>query len=93
MVKETFQKAVKARINGDKQHGWGVDDSLAVIVALLEDETGQANYPAANPDLIAAFKEVINPSQFRQKMETAGFLAKSEGKAAKVNALLADFKP
>lgn len=97
-AKEICQKTIAARINGDKKHGWGVNDSLAVIVALISNETGEA-YGEKDKDgnvfgaeLIAKIKEVVNPSQFRQKLESANLLDKSPDKAAKVESMLADFK-
>ena len=86
-TKESFQRAVAKRINGDKNHGWGIEDSLAVVVDLLTDEGCE---PTA--ECQCAIREVINPSQFRQKLETKGALNKQPSKKAFVESMLADFK-
>lgn len=62
--KAEFQQAVKAQIGGDKHHGWGADDSFAVIDSLCEVE------PEAEPFIRA----VINPSAFRQVLESQKLL-------------------
>lgn len=80
--KEVVQKAGKQRINNDKNHGWGVDDSLSCIIELIVNETG-AEEIRDNKELVSAIRELVNPSQFRQKLETAGVLNKSETKQQK----------
>jgi hypothetical protein len=80
---ETYKATIKAQINGDKSHGWGVKDSMAVIAALWAEETGDA-FPEEIRKLV---ESVVNPSQFRQKLEAAGHLNPS---AKKVDALLTD---
>lgn len=82
--KETFNNAVKNAINGDKKHGWGVEDSLAVIKALCVDEMGES----PDDEFFAYVKEVVNPSQFRQKLETAEILVKTESKRSKTLSIL-----
>jgi hypothetical protein len=97
-TKETAQKAIAKAINGDKNHGWGIDDSLAVIIALLREETGEMygdkdkDGVVIGADLLASIKQVINPSQFRQRLESAKLLNEQPKRAAKVESLLADFK-
>lgn len=83
--KEAFGQAVKTRINGDKNHGWGVDDSVEVIVAVICEECGVAKEDVK--DIIPLIREVVNPSQFRQKLEAKGLLNKSEGRT-KVKSIL-----
>ena len=91
-VKEVFQRAVKAIVNGDKNHGWGNDDSVKVLIALIADNAGCDEKDIADDaEFVGALKEVVNPSQFRQKLETAGILAKGATRKEKVNNLLADF--
>lgn len=81
--------AIKARINGDKNHGWGIDDSAEVIDAIVakDAEMGIEALLAAKKDpkswslseeAMGLIKGMINPSQVRQKFETAGFLAESK---------------
>lgn len=81
MTKDIVQKAVIARINGNPQHGWGVEDSLEVILAIVADEQGCTvkDLREASPGLVNGIKSMINPSQVRQSLETAKLLAKSEG--------------
>lgn len=67
---EAFKATVEARINGDKNHGWGVEDSLAVIVKLVENEVGEAPDEAWQ----ALARSVINPSAFRQRLEAKKLL-------------------
>ena len=88
---EAMAGAIKARINGDKNHGWGVEDSLFVILSIVANELGaevseyQKDEGKANfADLI---KSTINPSQFRQILEGKGILAKSEKKERTKNAI------
>jgi len=85
-TKEAFANAVKARINGNKQHGWGVEDSYAAILAVVAAETGSEVKDLDTPEFGHIIKAVINPSQFRQSLESNGVLDKSEGK--KQNATL-----
>lgn len=86
-VKDTFQAAVKtelAKSNGSK---WGAEESLAVIMALIIDETG-AEEIGENEELKGAIKTVINPSQFAQALESQKMLTRSGRKERTKNALL-----
>jgi hypothetical protein len=81
--KEVFLHSVKATIGGNKNHGWGADDSMAVIKALYASEVG-----SEMDDVLAGFiKKVVNPSAFRQELEKAGALTP---KPTKVTGLLAE---
>ncbi len=89
-----YLKAVKARVNGDKKHGWGVDDSEAVILALISEDSGASvdDIRKASPDMVRYIRAVINPSAHRQILEEKGILEKTEGrKKAKENAF-ADYE-
>lgn len=77
-INDVFNKAVASRINGDKNHGWGVDDSLFVIEALYIDNTGEEKL---DDELRKHLREVINPSQFRQKLESAKLLNETPKRA------------
>lgn len=89
-VKEVFQKAVKARINGNKDHGWGVEDSLRVIIALVADNAGvEPEDLEADPEFIEAIRQVINPSAFRQRLENANILNKGSKVERRASQLLA----
>lgn len=71
-IKASFRQAVKGRIDGDMKHGWGVEDSLAVICDVAE-QWAEVGADRINDDVFEAFqaavREVVNPSQFRQKIE------------------------
>lgn len=91
MTKEAFEKAVIARINGDREHGWGVDDSMAVIGAVFEDETGEK----MDAETVGKWiRLVVNPSAFRQTIEGEdgkGLLNKHESRKQRKEALFAEF--
>ena len=76
---EMFAQTVKNRINGDKNHGWGVDDSVEVIMAVVATETGTEVKDIES--IRGLIKAVVNPSAFRQQLETKELLNKSVGKA------------
>lgn len=88
-TKEVFQKAVAEQLAKTNKSKWGAEESLAVIVALIIDETGAPEI-AENAELVGAIKEVINPSQFAQKLESANLLTRT-GKRAKAASLLDGF--
>lgn len=91
-LKETFQAAVAARIKGNKEHGWGNEDSLAVILALIADNAGcEIKELEDDKAFSGAIRSVINPSAFRQKLESKGALNKSKSTREKADDLLADF--
>ena len=95
-----FRQSVKTQIDGDKRHGWGVEDSLAVVI----DVSAQwaENIPAIRQEdkvdkaFRSAIKEVINPSQFRQKIEGTeeevekgkALLLKGEGRKEKMKGMI-----
>lgn len=65
MTKEMFQKTVLTQINGDKNHGWGVEDCLTVVKAIVNDKNGKSLDDVS----WAQVKSMINPSQYRQILE------------------------
>ena len=79
-VIETFEASVETQINSDKQHGWGAKDSLNVVRDILAEFASE--YTAAQPEIIeavdTAISKVINPSAFRQKLESKGMLAENQ---------------
>lgn len=96
-IKEVFQAAVKTELAKSNNSKWGAEESLAVIMALLADETGETKYLATEgQDLVDiapirdAIKTVINPSQFAQGLESAKMLTRT-GRAAKAKNALMDF--
>lgn len=88
-VKDVFQATVKSELAKSNSSKWGAEESLAVIIALIVDETG-APEMAENKELVAAIKTVINPSQFAQALESQKMLVRT-GRAAKVKNALLDF--
>lgn len=86
-VKEVFQASVKAELAKSNNSKWGADESLAVIMALLVDNTGAPEL-AEDEELKAAIKTVINPSQFAQALESQKMLMRSGRKERIKNALL-----
>lgn len=99
-IKEVAQEMVKAQIADDKNHGWGVEDSLAVIEAIVSQDA--ENKAEEKPDLALAkytvgedamkwIKKMVNPSAFRQELEKAKMLNASEGRKARVEKLFATF--
>lgn len=76
--------AILARVGGDPKHGWGNEDSLAVIGEIWRAENGD-EMPAHVRAQIARF---INPSAFRQYLEKLKVLDKSDAKrGSKADAL------
>jgi hypothetical protein len=70
---EAIATAVKSRINGNRAHGWGADDSLFALRSAIA-----AEYDVEPSDaFMAAIKPLVNPSQFRQVLESAKLLDKS----------------
>lgn len=88
-VKDVFQAAVKTELAKSNNSKWGAEESLAVIVALIIDETGEPAV-AENSELLGAIKTVINPSQFAQALESQKMLTRT-GRAAKAKNALLDF--
>jgi hypothetical protein len=81
-----FNAAVNLQIGGDKHHGWGNKDSLAVIEAIVakdvEFHEGEAKTYTLSDEAIQFIGVVINPSAFRQQLESKddGRLEKTETK-------------
>ncbi len=85
-MKETYQQAVKTAINGDMNHGWGVDDSMSVIQKLYLKATGE-EMTAEHREMV---KSVVNPSQARQSFAKAGLL-NTETKKQKIEKTFMQF--
>lgn len=69
MVKEVFQKSVLAQLAKNNNTKWGAEESVAVIIDLLVDNTG-AEELREDAELVQAIKKVVNPSQFAQSLES-----------------------
>jgi hypothetical protein len=77
-LEKQFADAVKAQIGGNKDHGWGADDSMAVIDQLIAENVAEITAAKGLPEELSGFiKGVINPSQCRQRLESKKILNKS----------------
>lgn len=61
-------QAIKDAIKGDRKHGWGVDDSMQVIESLIAED-GPDGY-APSDRCLELIRSVVNPSAFRQQLES-----------------------
>jgi hypothetical protein len=72
-----FKAAIMGQIGDNPRHGWGAEDSAAVVDAIVaEDATLAAKEEgmtlekySLSEDASVLIKKVINPSQFRQFLE------------------------
>jgi hypothetical protein len=87
-VIETRRESIKAQINGNRQHGWGQNDSLAVISDILAEHGGSFAKDAPMPEsaeireaVIGCLGKLVNPSACRQWLESGevNLLDKVEG--------------
>ena len=80
-----FNGAVDGQIAGDKQHGWGNKDSLAVIESIVAEDAalsdGDVKQFTLSDEALQFIGVVINPSAFRQQLE-----GKDDGRLTKVEA-------
>jgi len=102
-VIETMKASIDAVINGDRKHGWGQADSMAVIGDLVAEfapsfakgtpEHGDAAANEVRNAVLAGINQMVNPSAARQWLESSKVdkLAKSEGRKAASNKLFAEF--
>lgn len=86
-AKQVFLASVSARVAGDRNHGWGAEDSLAVIKALFGASKG-----TWTDEVGGLVKTVINPSQFRQALEDSDVLNRGVKTLKGINADLASLK-
>jgi hypothetical protein len=81
-----FNAAVDGQIKGDKAHGWGNEDSLAVIEAVVAEDVnwheGEAKTYTLSDEAMKFIGIVVNPSAARQQFEHKddGRLVKTESK-------------
>lgn len=78
-----LQATIDAQIGGNKDHGWGAKDSLAVIENIVAEDAalskcGDVVKYSLSDEAMRMIAEVINPSAFRQQLEKAKRLNKSE---------------
>ena len=87
-----FNGAVMGQVGSDRKHGWGVDDSCVVIESLIAEVLPEGETPS--DEMMKLIKLVVNPSAFRQRLESAkrpdgqSVLAESKGKREKVTLAL-----
>ena len=80
-LKEKYVATVVAAIGGDREHGWGAEDSMKVITMVMTELTeGTITVEEGSPYI----ESVINPSAFRQKLEGP----EKEGKEGTLKCLL-----
>lgn len=96
---KTFWDAVKSAIGGNKDHGWGKEDSLEVIETVIAEDASISEAEKGkyilSEEAMALVEAVVNPSQFRQTLESkdCGLLEKTESKRKGVmKALLAEME-
>lgn len=89
---------VDAQIAGDKSHGWGNQDSLAVIESIVAEDAamsdGDVKQFTLSDEALKCIAMVVNPSAFRQQLEGKkdGRLVKVEGKRSNsLEAMKAEF--
>ena len=93
-VIETMKSSIAAQIAGNRQHGWGQVDSMAVIGDLLAEFAPEF---AENADvrnaMLAGINQMVNPSAARQWLESSkvNLLDKAEGRKGASAKLFAEF--
>ncbi len=73
-LQDVAKSTVLSQIGDNKQHGWGIDDSLAVIESVIAEDceiagAGTAHTACPSEEAMALIKQFINPSAFRQTIE------------------------
>lgn len=79
---KAMQAAIRGQIGEDRKHGWGIEDSLVVIEAIVaEDATIEIPRLAAagkvpesytlSGEALGLIKHFVNPSAARQMLEKA----------------------
>lgn len=78
-----FNGVVDAQIAGDKSHGWGNKDSMAVIESIVAEDAamsdGDVKQFTLSEEALQFIAVVVNPSAFRQQLES-----KDDGRLTKV---------
>ena len=93
-LQEVAKGTVISQINNDRKHGWGIDDSLAVIESVIAEDCDLAGEAASkacpSEEAVALIKQFINPSAFRQTIE--GILLDEPEKKEKKSTVKLSFK-
>jgi len=80
-LKAKYVATVVAAIGSDREHGWGVADSMKVIAMVMHElAEGTITVEEGTPFV----ESVVNPSAFRQKLEGP----EAEGKEGTLKSLL-----
>lgn len=82
---DAYKASVEAAINGDKEHGWGKEDSMVVIAACAKVLCQSPNDETTMNEFLAAVANVVNPSAARQMFAKAGLLTKETAKERTAN--------
>ena len=97
-VIETMKSSIASQIAGNRQHGWGQADSMAVISDLLAEFGGE--FASKEPEaqevrnaVLAGINQMVNPSAARQWLESSkvNLLDKAEGRKGASAKLFAEF--
>lgn len=91
-LSKEFWNIVKSQIDGNRKHGWGKDDSMAVVETLImADHAVITKNKAASVELLFFIDKVVNPSAFRLVLESkaVALLDKQESKKGKVDGWMA----
>ena len=91
-VIETMKSSIDAVIGDDKNHGWGQNDSMAVVGDLLAEFAPEMDNEVRQA-VLAGINQVVNPSACRQWLESekVGKLNKQESGRSKSTKLFAQF--
>lgn len=65
---------IDGQINGDRKHGWGAKDSMAVIENIVAEDAGLSKCGDVTKYVLSEeatriISTVVNPSAFRQQLE------------------------
>ena len=99
-VIETMKASIDNQINGNKAHGWGQVDSMAVADDLFSEYAPYFDSlktaleaPEIRQAVMAGINQVVNPSACRQWLESekVGKLTKQESGRSKSSKLFAQF--
>lgn len=82
-AQKTMLERTKARIGGNKDHGWGEADSMDVIEHVINEEMPDGYVISEEALGIIALQ--VNPSAQRQRLESKKFLNESKGTRSRKN--------
>lgn len=88
-LKEVCKETLLARINGDKQHGWGTQDQLEIVMTAIAHDCGGERKDYVDGELETIIREQLNGSAFRQRLVAAKLLDETVKTAKAKTGLLA----